>query len=223
MQDVEDVGGATPDGAGAGLPRRLLGVLPTVAWLAVAFVAAWFLWPTSLGGCTTLTIVSGHSMEPTYYTGDLVVARCGEPRLGDAVVYTPEEVRGARVIHRIVGGSAEDGWTMQGDNNDFLDPWTPEDDEVLGVARVHVPALGRVAGMLLSPVLWGSLVLVAAAMLLWPRDEPRDPADDDVDDPDAAAERPHDGGPPPPHEPAGGDVPVPAPAAPATWFDGVSR
>lgn len=219
MQDVEKVGGATPDGAGAGLPRRLLGVLPTAAWLAVALALAWFLWPTTLGGCTTLTIVSGHSMEPTYVTGDLVVARCGEPQLGDAVVYSPEEVPGARVIHRIVGGSADAGWTVQGDNNDFLDPWTPENDEILGIATLHVPAVGRLAGMLLSPVLWGSLVFVAVAMLLWPRDEPQHRADDDADDPDDVGDRRGDD-----PEPLPGDgALVLVPAARAGWFDRVAR
>src|SRR3954470_12606918 len=127
MQDVEDVGGATPDGAGAGLPRRLLGVLPAGAWLAVAFVAAWFLWPTSLGGCTTLTIVSGHSMEPTYLTGDLVVSRCGEPAVGEIVVYQPHELGGARIIHRVIGGDGS-GWQIQGDNNGWVDPFSPTND-----------------------------------------------------------------------------------------------
>lgn len=143
-------------------------VTTTGLFVVGALVAAWFVWPTSLGGCTTLTIISGRSMEPTYYTGDLVVARCGDAAIGKVIVYEPADVGGARVIHRVTGGDAASGWVMLGDNNDSTDPWTPRGDEVLGVAGLHVPGLGRLALVLLSPVLWVSLIVLAAAMLVWP-------------------------------------------------------
>lgn len=152
-------------------------MLPTLALVGAALVAAWFVWPTSLGGCTTLTIVSGHSMEPTYYTGDLVVARCGDPVVGDVIVYQPTEVGGARVIHRIIGGDAATGWRMQGDNNGFVDPWTPAGDEVLGVGGLHLAGVGRLALLLVSPVLWVSLVVLAAGLLVWPGADPDSPDD----------------------------------------------
>jgi len=170
------------ESAGAGHPRRPLGMLGNIALMAVVVVAAWLLWPTSLGGGTTLTIVSGHSMEPTYYTGDLVVTRAGTPKVGDIIVYQPKDVGGARVIHRIVGGNATDGWIMKGDNNDFLDPWTPRGSEILGGARLHLPHLGTVALFLVSPVLWVGLILIAGALLLWPRDDRTDAHDRDVDE-----------------------------------------
>jgi signal peptidase len=163
--------------AAVALPRRLLGLATSAIWLVAAVVVGWYLWPTSLGGCTTLTIVSGRSMEPTYYTGDLVVARCGPVEVGDVVVYTPPDVGGARVIHRIIGGDA-DGWVIQGDNNDFLDPWEPAEADILGSAVLHVPQLGRLAGILLSPLTWISLLLVALAIVVWPgKDEEDDAAE----------------------------------------------
>lgn len=131
-------------------------------------VAVWALWPSTLGGCTTLTIVSGHSMNPTYATGDLVVARCGEPQVDDVIVYQPATENGGRVIHRIIGGDGETGWRMQGDNNDFTDPWLPVADEVLGVARLHLPGVGVAASILLQPMTWASLLVIAGAILLWP-------------------------------------------------------
>ncbi len=107
-------------------------------------------------------------MEPTYVTGDLVVSRCGTPAVGDVVVYVPAELDHGRIIHRIVGGDAASGWVMQGDHNEFLDPWRPAGDEVLGIARLHVPFLGRVAAVLLDPRSWLSVLAVAAGVLLWP-------------------------------------------------------
>lgn len=169
--------------AGAGLLRRLRAHAGDVLFLVAALALGFLLWPTSLGGCTTLTIVSGHSMEPTYYTGDLVVSRCGDYRVGDIVVYNPPNVGAARVIHRIVGGDAETGWVIQGDNNDFLDPWQPTDDRVLGRAVLHLPKVGLIGSVLVSPITWGSLLLVAAALVIWPAkageaDDDGEPADD---------------------------------------------
>ncbi len=153
--------------AGTAAPRRLLGLALSAAWVLVAVVVGYFLWPTSLGGCTTLTIVSGHSMEPTYYTGDLVVSRCGDVGVGDVITYRPPDVDGVRVIHRIVGGTA-DGWIVQGDNNDFLDPWQPTADDILGRSVLRLPQVGKVAGLILSPLTWVSLLVIALAVIVWP-------------------------------------------------------
>jgi signal peptidase len=141
-----------------------------VLFVVAAAIAVWFLWPSSLGGCTTLTIVSGHSMEPTYYTGDLVVSRCGEYGVGDVVVYNPPKVGNARVIHRIISGTP-DGWLIQGDNNSFVDPWMPGNERVLGKAVLHLPKVGLVGSVLVSPITWVSLLLVAAALVVWPSRE----------------------------------------------------
>ncbi|MDO8106644.1 signal peptidase I [Isoptericola sp. b441] len=153
--------------AGAGCLRRLRRHLGDALFMVGALVVGYVLWPSSLGGCTTLTIVSGHSMEPTFYTGDLVVSRCGEPAVGDIVVYNPPNVGSARIIHRIIGGDAT-GWTVQGDNNSFVDPWTPSDRRILGRAVLHIPKVGLVGSVLVSPVTWVSLFLIAGALLIWP-------------------------------------------------------
>lgn len=161
--------------------RRVLRRVSTVLVWALTAVAAILLWPTSLGGCTTLTIVSGHSMEPTFHTGDLVASRCGEPTVGDIVVYQPHELGGARIIHRVIGGDPS-GWQIQGDNNDWVDPFSPTDDEILGVARLHVPQVGLVVQAVTSPWIWASLIVLALAILVWPRDEDEDEDGDDADD-----------------------------------------
>ena len=164
---------ANTDSAGA-RSRRLVGALTAAVWILGSLVVGWLLWPSSLGGCTTLTIVSGQSMEPTYHTGDLVVSRCGPVQTGDVIVYSPPDVGGARVIHRIVGGDA-DGWIVQGDNNDFLDPWKPTGDQILGSAVLHLPQVGKFAAILLSPLTWISLLIIALAVVVWPgKDEPEE-------------------------------------------------
>ena len=144
---------------------RLLGSV--LAWGLVA-VLAYFIWPSNLGGGTTAIVVNGHSMEPTYYTGDIVVARSGEPQVGDVVVYTTADLGEAKIIHRIIGGDGESGWEIQGDNNDFVDPYHPTNDDVLGIALVHVPAVGTFATVLQNPFVWGSFLLLGLGLVIWP-------------------------------------------------------
>ena len=125
-------------------------------------------------------------MEPTYYTGDLVWSRCGQASVGDIVVYEPQDAGGADVIHRIIGGNGVDGWILQGDNNDFIDPWSPDDSRIVGIATVHIPHLGSILYSLASPYIWGSLLLIAAALLLWPSNQDPAPAPESISA-DAAA------------------------------------
>lgn len=82
---------------------------------------------------------------------------------------------GARVVHRIVGGDAA-GWELQGDANSWVDPWQPGDEHVLGRVVAHLPGLG-LTPLLLDPVLWLSLVVLGAGILMWPgRDDATGPS-----------------------------------------------
>lgn len=150
--------------------RRALG--QTLAWILLA-VAVFFVWPVSLGGATSFVVVSGKSMEPTYMSGDLVVARQGAPVVGDTIVYAPENLGGAQVVHRIIGGDPESGWVLQGDNNDFVDPFYPTGAEVRGIVKLHIPNVGGVTKWLMNPLMWMGVILVALVVAIWPaRDEP---------------------------------------------------
>lgn len=182
-----------PD-TGAQRVRRYLGVLGNVLIWVIVFIDAWFLWPTSLGGDTSLVIVSGSSMEPTYFAGDLVIARDMEPSIGDVIVYAPSDLGGSQVVHRIIGGDAESGWELQGDNNDFIDPFYPVADEVKGVVVVHYTNLGRLSALLLNPLVWACVLVVSIALLLWFSDDCDDEDEDEQDD-DAIDGQPVDSSP----------------------------
>lgn len=190
--------------------RRVLVVVRGILGWALLLAGLWFVWPSTLGGCTTLTVVSGHSMEPTYFTGDLVVARCGTPAVGDVVVYRPTEVSGtARIIHRIVGGSGTTGWQMKGDNNSFDDPFRPTNADVVGVAVLHLPQVGRISVLLLNPWLWAGVILVALVLLIWPSGDDEDSAaEGNAAADDEAAVRHDDSG--AVSDPAAGPTPGPA-------------
>lgn len=161
--------------------RRYLALLGNILIWVIVAIDAFYLWPTQLHGSTSMVIVSGHSMEPTYFTGDLVIARKMDPSVGDVIVYAPEGLGGSQIVHRIVGGNAVDGWVMQGDNNPRVDPFTPKGSEIRGVVLVHYANFGRVTVLLLNPIVWALVLLAAVVLLVW---WSGDTCEDDPDDKD---------------------------------------
>jgi signal peptidase I len=111
--------------------------------LVLGLLGAWFLTlaPTTLSGPAAYIEVSGHSMDGTYKTGDLVVMREQDTYAkGDIVAFRVANGTGTgQVIHRIIGGNGRTGYTLQGDNNPDPDPWHPTDADVVGKAWVHFP------------------------------------------------------------------------------------
>ncbi|NTV39650.1 MAG: S26 family signal peptidase, partial [Demequinaceae bacterium] len=67
--------------------RRYLSLIGNLLIWAIVAIDAFYLWPTQLQGSTSMVIVSGRSMEPTYFSGDLVIARKMDPTVGDVIVY----------------------------------------------------------------------------------------------------------------------------------------
>jgi signal peptidase len=103
-------------------------------------------------------------MEPVLHAGDLVVARRQNTyHLGDIVAFRTE---GGNVIHRIVGGSAEQGFITQGDNRNGSDPWRPTPKDILGKMWFRIPAGGHAVGVLRSPMVLAALAGSAAAFLV---------------------------------------------------------
>lgn len=106
--------------------------------------------PPSFGGQVSPIMVSGISMQPTMYTGDLAIAYKQKGyAIGDVIAFDTGE---GFVIHRIVGGTPEDGFIMQGDNNSWFDPWEPTSDEIVGKAIFFVPKLGALFSYLQDPL-----------------------------------------------------------------------
>jgi len=140
---------------------RLLGFLAVLA-----AVVAWavLLRPQFLGGPVAYDLVSGSSMEPALHTGDLVVARRQDTyHPGDIVAFRTE---GGNVIHRIVDGSAEEGFITQGDNRDGVDQWRPKPKDILGKMWLRIPGGGRVVTVLRSPMVLAALAASVAVFLV---------------------------------------------------------
>jgi hypothetical protein len=103
-------------------------------------------------------------MEPALHGGDLVVARRQDTyHPGDIVSFRTE---GGNVIHRIVGGSAEEGFITQGDNRDGFDQWRPRPKDIFGKMWLRIPGGGHVVVLLRSPIVLAALAGSVAAFLV---------------------------------------------------------
>lgn len=140
-----------------------------IAWILLA-VAAFVLWPERWGGSMTYVITSGTSMQPGFVQGDLAVLRSsGDYRVGDVVAYDSSDLKKI-VMHRIIK-ETDEGFTFQGDNNDFIDPETVSDEQMLGELVVRVPGVGKYLTWFLKPI---NLVIVAASLFFLFGDRRRD-------------------------------------------------
>ena len=107
--------------------------------VVLALLGVWFvtLAPTVFKGPAGYIEVSGHSMDGTYKTGDLILTRKQDTYDRRATSSPSRSITGdgmGQVIHRITGGNGTTGYTTQGDNNPDPDPWHPTDADVVGKA-----------------------------------------------------------------------------------------
>lgn len=109
-------------------------------------VLAWYnLMPYQFGGRALYLIIDGVSMQPTFYTGDLVILhRTGSYEIGDIAAYE-EPHTGGYVIHRVIAREG-DRFTLLGDNKPGPDAYRPALSEMAGKYWLHLPKLGQVAG-----------------------------------------------------------------------------
>lgn len=155
--------------------RRLLTFGTLAAVLAIWLV---LLRPQSLGGSALYIVVRGSSMVPTYQNGDLVIMQSAPAyAAGDAVAYrvpSGEIGAGHVVVHRIAGGNGADGFVVQGDNNDAVDPWMPRATDVAGKTWLVVPGVGRLIAFIHQPIIMGGLAAgVMVSLILAGQSRPR--------------------------------------------------
>ena len=193
-------GGSPPERPPRRRLKRALRLLGLVVTIALVGTWALLLRPPFLGGDTSYVIVSGTSMDPTLKTGDLVVVRRRPAyRNGDVVAFRipkGDGAAGAKVIHRIIGGSAKEGFILQGDNKPSPDIWRPKPDDVLGKQWLHLPGFGRYLVRAREPLPLAILaaLIVFITVVTWglsssDEDEDDDEGKDEEDEEDEEKDR----------------------------------
>jgi signal peptidase len=105
-------------------------------------------------------------MLPHYHTGDLVlVEQHSSYHVGQVIAYRVpkgDAMSGAQVIHRIIGGDAQHGFIVQGDNRTAPDVWHPKPRDIVGAKALRIPNAVIVLQFLRSPLF---LALLAACFV----------------------------------------------------------
>ncbi|HUJ91072.1 MAG TPA: signal peptidase I [Gaiellaceae bacterium] len=146
--------------------RSVLNAAGLVLVLASIVFWALVLRPQSLGGPAGYVLVSGRSMLPRYHTGDLVlVEKHAHYHVGEVIAYhvpKGDPMAGDQVIHRIIGGDAQHGFLVKGDNRTAPDVWRPKPSDIVGAKLLRIPQAVDVLQFLRSPLL---LALMAASFV----------------------------------------------------------
>ncbi len=133
--------------------RRLTDV---ASWVELLLTAAglWLLLPAWLGGGTSLIVVSGVSMEPTYHDGDVLLVRDTRPEPGDVIAFRVPGLEG-QLVHRVVERRPDGRLLVQGDNRATPDLPLPSDADVVGVAVLEIPFGQQVLRLATDPLVLG--------------------------------------------------------------------
>lgn len=154
--------------------RRITPALSILCWFylsVMTFLFAWVVIVWTFVGWKPMVVTTG-SMQPAINPGDIVLSAPPEDdvRLDAGTVITFEDpVRpGALITHRIDTVNPDGSYTTRGDANSSADSHEVTTEELTGVGRLLVPAVGL-------PRLWmdeGRLVIVigwtvATALAVW--------------------------------------------------------
>lgn len=156
-------------------PRTTRSVTRELSLLAILIIGVLLLWPAKWGGVFGIVLVNGHSMEPTFHTGDVVISmKATSYQRGDIIAYEVSDStigKGGHVIHRIVGITRVHGepvFTTRGDNNPSDDPWTVSSHDVFGRKIIAIPAIGKYMVSSHGSLLLGGVLAVAVIIAVWP-------------------------------------------------------
>lgn len=145
--------------------KRLLNtrVLAAAAGLMIFFLLWIFFAPIQVGGQSYYVIVNGNSMEPLFHKGDLVVLRSAhEYAVGDIVAYKYPGI--GKVFHRIIEING-DHYQMKGDNNSWIDGYSPQKSEIIARYWFMIKGLGKAVGWLKSPWIIALIVGILCLMI----------------------------------------------------------
>jgi signal peptidase I len=119
----------------------------------------------SFQGSVKARVVLTGSMAPTINPGDVILTTPATnitPKIGSIVAYVGRRFDGTAVgvfSHRIIGGNAQTGFIVKGDNNPDPDIQKPKIPDITGVVIFVIPLIGKFltpkALMVLIPLIFG--------------------------------------------------------------------
>jgi signal peptidase I len=172
--DADDAPASPPAGKLARI-RPLLSLLASLFLTIQVCLAAWVLLPAVALGWEPRVVLT-ESMEPGMNAGDVVlVSPPPEGRLANGTIIVFEDPHtGTQITHRIVDIETDGGYRTKGDANSTPDAAPVAEEDIVGVARLLVPAIGTPlrwvdAGRPLLVAFWFGATICALAVARRPR------------------------------------------------------
>jgi signal peptidase len=144
----------------------------------VIMAAAALGWPVALGGASSVVVVSGDSMQPTFSGGDLLYARAADRyRVGDVVVFGLNGAASSLVVHRVIDIDEHGDFVTRGDNRSTADGFAVDAADVVGSVRFRAPGVAGTLRLLSQP--WTLAILCGAwvGAYVWAMAAHADPTD----------------------------------------------
>jgi signal peptidase I len=165
LSDAAPSDDAVRSESAGGQVRRALGTaLDVASWFylsVIAFLLGWVALVSVLMGWSP-NLVSSGSMQPAISAGDVVMTAAPEPDVvfdeGTVVTFEDPLRDGGLVTHRVVSLNDDGTYRTRGDGNPASDSSDLDPDDVVGVGRLLIPAVGL-------PIVWlerGQLVMFGA-------------------------------------------------------------
>jgi signal peptidase len=128
--------------------RRLTPALSILCWFylsVVAFLFAWVIVVWAAVGWKPMVVTTG-SMQPAINPGDIVLSAPPEDDtpldVGTVITFEDPNRPGELITHRIETVNPDGSYTTRGDANSSADSYEVEPEELTGVGRLLVPAVG---------------------------------------------------------------------------------
>ena len=128
----------------------------------------------TLGPSWTAYTVQGHSMEPEFQPGDLIITsreKAAAVQTGEIIVFVADwasDKYDHRVVHRVVATGKIDGQHIaytRGDANSLVDPQPVNLDQGIRVVRYRLHSGGLLARIIAGPFMLATVATLAAGML----------------------------------------------------------
>ena len=128
----------------------------------------------TLGPAWTAYTVQGHSMEPEFQPGDLIITtrtNGNAVETGQIIVFVADwasDKYDHRVVHRVVATGSIDGRQIaytRGDANSLVDPQPVDLGDGIGVVRYRVHSGGILARIVAGPFMIATIATLAAGLL----------------------------------------------------------
>lgn len=126
----------------------------------------------SFQGSVKARVVLTGSMSPVINPGDVILTTPPTnitPKIGSIIAYVGRRFDGTAVgvfSHRIIGGNAQTGFIVKGDNNPEPDTQRPKIPDITGVIIFVIPLIGKFltpkALMVVIPLIFGLWLIIDA-------------------------------------------------------------